>query len=185
MQCAIWNSPTNCCAAGISLDFSSMSICARNQAKFGTEGVQQLGCLAVSEIVETSPGHLSIKLNGVSRRVGRIVQKARGIAAEYLPDALRIKTLVDVANGGMGRRALPAQTECRVQPAAVHRDESFERAIGIAPADHGEDREQQDVGQLIQYSFPSARRGSGISPSKPINSSNDRKAIAWLIGCRA
>jgi hypothetical protein len=96
-----------------------------------------------------------------------------------------IKTLVDVANGGMGRRALPAQTECRVQPAAVHRDESFERAIGIAPADHGEDREQQDVGQLIQYSFPSARRGSGISPSKPINSSNDRKAIAWLIGCRA
>jgi hypothetical protein len=79
--------------------------------------------------------------------------------------------------------ALSAQTEGRVQPAAVHRDESFDRAIGIAPGDHGEDREQQDVGQLIQLPFGPAR--SGISPSKPINSSNDRKATAWLIGCRA
>ena len=29
--CATWSSPSNCCAAGISLDFSSISICARTR----------------------------------------------------------------------------------------------------------------------------------------------------------
>ena len=82
----------------------------------------------------------------MSRRVGRIVQKARGMAVEYLLDALRIKTLEDVANGGMGRRTLPAQTEGSVQSAAVYRDESFDRTIGIATGHHGKDREQQNVG---------------------------------------
>jgi hypothetical protein len=32
--------------------------------------VQQLGCFAVSEIVETSPEHLSIKCHGALRRRG-------------------------------------------------------------------------------------------------------------------
>src|SRR3984957_16968546 len=29
--CATWSSPSNCCAAGISLDFSSISMCARTR----------------------------------------------------------------------------------------------------------------------------------------------------------
>jgi hypothetical protein len=98
------------------------------------------------------------------------------MAAENLLDALRIKALQDVANGGMGWRALPAQTKGGVQSAAVHRDERFDRAIRVAAGHHGEDREQQNVRQLIE--IPSARRGSGISLSKPINWSNDRKATS-------
>ena len=37
-----------------------------HQAQLGVERVQQLGCFAVSEIVEASPEHLSIKRDGVS-----------------------------------------------------------------------------------------------------------------------
>ena len=74
------------------------------------------------------------------------VQKAGGMAAEGLLDGLRIKPLKDVANGGMGRRAFPAQTEGRVQSAAVYLDEGLDGAIGITTGDHGKDREQQNVG---------------------------------------
>src|SRR5208282_962481 len=49
--CATWSSPSNCCAAGISLDFSSISICARTRPALVSLGssprtgsrVQQLG----------------------------------------------------------------------------------------------------------------------------------------------
>ena len=55
--------------------------------------------------------------------------------------------------------------------------------MGIAAGDHGEDREQQNVGQLIELSFAPAR--VGISLSKPIRRSNDRKATSWWMGCHA
>jgi hypothetical protein len=100
------------------------------------------------------------------------------MAAESLLDELRIKALEDVANCGVGRCTLPAQTEGGVQLAAVHRDERFDGTIRVAAGDRGEDRKQQNVGQLIELSFGPARRGSGISLSKPINWSNDRKAAS-------
>jgi hypothetical protein len=87
----------------------------QDQVKFGVERVQQLGSFAVSEIVETSPERLSIKRNSASRSAARTVKKARGMAAEYLLDALRIKTLKDVADGGVGWCTLPVQTEGGVQ----------------------------------------------------------------------
>src|ERR1017187_4611760 len=101
----------------------------QDQPEFGVERVQQLGCFAVSEIVETSPEHLSVKRHGTLRSVARTVKKARSMAAESLLDALRIKALEDVANGGVGWRTLPVQTEGGVQSAAVQRDERFDGAI--------------------------------------------------------
>lgn len=101
----------------------------QDQTEFGVEGVQQLGCFAVPEIVETSTENLSIERNGALQRTTRTVQKTRGMAAEYLLDVLRIKTLEDVANGGVGWCALPVQTEGGVQSAAMHGDERFDRAI--------------------------------------------------------
>jgi hypothetical protein len=118
----------------------------QHQAGFGVERVQQLGCFAVGEIVEASPEHLAIERDGALRSAGHTVQKAGGMAAEGLLDGLRIKPLKDVANGGMGRRAFPAQTEGRVQSAAVYLDEGLDGAIGITTGDHGKDREQQNVG---------------------------------------
>ena len=118
----------------------------QDQAGFGVERVQQLGCFAVGEIVEASPEHLAIERDGALRSADRSVQKTGGMAAESLLDGLWIKPLEDVANGGMGRRALSAQTEGGVQSATVHRDEGLDGAIGIAAGDHGEDREQHNVG---------------------------------------
>src|SRR5271156_818081 len=105
----------------------------QHQAGFGVERMQQLGCSAVGEIVEASPEHLAIKRDGALRRAERTVQQTGGMAAEGLLNGLRIKPLEDVANGGMGRRTLPVQTEGSVQSAAVYRDEGFDGTIGIAP----------------------------------------------------
>jgi hypothetical protein len=49
----------------------------------------------------------------------------------------------------MSGRTLPAQTEGGVQPAAMHLDKGLDRAEGIATGDHGEDGEQQNIGQLV------------------------------------
>jgi hypothetical protein len=121
----------------------------QDQAGLGVECVQQLRRLAVGEIVEAPPEHLAIERDCALCRAGHAghaVQQAGSVAAKRLLDGLRIEPLENVANGGMGRRALPAQTEGGVQPAAVHRDEGFDGAIGIAAGDHGEDRKQQNVG---------------------------------------
>jgi len=57
----------------------------------------------------------------------------------------------------MGGCALPAQTEGSVQPLAVDRNEGLDGAIGVTAGDHSKDREQQNVGQLIQLTFGPAR----------------------------
>src|SRR5208282_2706611 len=105
------------------------------------------------------------------------------MAAEILLDVVRIEALEDVANGGMGWRALPAQTEGGVQSAAVHRDESFDGAIGVAAGDHGEDREQQNVGQPIEPAFAPTRVRDLTEQAD--QRGNDRTATSWWMGCRA
>ena len=59
------------------------------------------------------------------------------MAAEHPLDGLRIETLKDVADRGMGGRTLPVQAEGGVQPATVHLDEGLDGAEGIAAGDHG------------------------------------------------
>ncbi|HME26179.1 MAG TPA: hypothetical protein VKI44_33435, partial [Acetobacteraceae bacterium] len=68
---------------------------------------------------------------------------------------------------GMGRRALPAQIEGDVQSAAMHLDKGLNGSEGIAAGNHGEDREQQNIGQLVKLAFGSTR--SGISASTARN----------------
>jgi hypothetical protein len=118
----------------------------QDQAGFGVERMQQLGCFAVGEIVEASPEHLAIKRDGALRSADRTIQETGGMAAEGLLNRLGIKPLEDLANAGMGRHTLPARTEGSVQSAAVYRDEGFDGTIGIATGHHGKDREQQNVG---------------------------------------
>lgn len=118
----------------------------QDQAGLGVERGQPLSCFAVGEIVEASPEYFAIKRDGGLRSAGRTVQQTRGMAAEGRLDGLRIKPLKDIANGGMGRCALPAQTEGRVQSVTGYRDEGLDGAIGLTAGDHGKDREQQNVG---------------------------------------
>src|SRR5665213_2869036 len=153
----------------------------QDQTKFGVESMQHLGSFAVSEIVETSPEHLPIKRDRVSRWIGRTVQETSSMAAENLLDAVRVKALQDVANGGMGWRALPAQTKGGVQSAAVYRDERFDRAIRIAAGHHGEDREQQNVRQLIELSFgPAWVRDLAQQADQLVERSQGNLLMDWL-----
>jgi hypothetical protein len=71
-----------------------------------------------------------------------------------------IKSLEDVADRGVGRCPAPRQAECRVQPAAMHIDESNDASIRVAAGHDGENGEQQDVGKLVFLPLPAARIGN-------------------------
>jgi len=81
------------------------------------------------------------------------------MTAQHLLDRLWIQTLQNVANGGVRWRTLSVQTECGAQPAAMHLDEGLDRTEGVAAGDHGEDREQQDVRQLVELALGPAGVG--------------------------
>ena len=121
MQCATWSSPSNCCAAIVGLFFDIDM--GQDQAGFGVECVQQLGGFAVVEVVETSPERLPIQRDTAPRWISCGIPQTSGVAAEHPLDSLCVEALEDIANGGMGGRTLPAQTEGGVQPSAMHFDE--------------------------------------------------------------
>ena len=88
------------------------------------------------------------------------LQQTSGVSAENLLDGLGFKALEDIANRGMGWRTPPVQTEGGVQSAAVHFDEGYDGAIGIAAGDDSKDREQQDIVAACRaYLRPGAGRG--------------------------
>jgi hypothetical protein len=162
---------------GLLLD---IDVC-QNQAGFGVERVQQLGRLAVVEIVEASPECFSVERDDALRRINCGVQQTSGVAAENLLDRLRIEALKDVSNGGMRWRTLPAQTEGGVQSAAVYLDEGLDGTIGIAAGDNGKDREQQDMRQLIDLAFGPARvRDLAEQAEQPIERPHGNLLVVWL-----
>src|SRR5208337_3749442 len=57
----------------------------------GIECVQQLGRLAVAEIVETAPQRLAVERDGAPGRIGRVASQTGGVPAENLLDSLRIE----------------------------------------------------------------------------------------------
>ena len=128
---------------------------SQDQAGLDVECVQQLGCLAVVEVVEASPECLPVQRDAAPRLVVCSIAQASGVTTEHLLDSLWIEALEDITNSSVSRRTLPAQTEGGVQPAAMHLDKGLDRAEGIATGDHGEDGEQQYVGQLVYLAFGS------------------------------
>ena len=131
----------------------------QDQTGPGVECVQQLGRLAIAEIVEAAPQRLAVERDAASRRIGRLARQTGGVQAENLLDGLRVEALEDVANGGMGGRTLPAQPECCVQLDAVDLDEGFDGSKGVPAGHHGEDREQQDMVQLVEHALGPSRVG--------------------------
>ena len=131
----------------------------QDQAAFGIECVQHLGRLAIAEIVEAAPQRLAVERDAASRRISRLARQSGGVQAENLLDGLRVEALEDVADGGMGGRALPVQPEGGVQPAAVDLDERLDGSEGVPAGHHGEDREQKNMGQLVELTLGPSRVG--------------------------
>lgn len=131
----------------------------QHQVGAGVERVQQLRRLAVSEVIEAAPERLAIQRDGARRAGIAARRQAGGMAAEHQLDRRRIEPLEDKADGGVARCACPAQAEGVVQAEAVGLDEGDDAAIGVGSGHHGEDREQQDIGQLVELAFRPARVG--------------------------
>ena len=61
------------------------------------------------------------------------------MATKNLLNGRGIEPLENIAQRGVGWRALPVQAEGGIQPLAVGVDKSDDTAIGVRAADHGED----------------------------------------------
>ncbi|MDQ2944504.1 MAG: hypothetical protein M3Y27_00915 [Acidobacteriota bacterium] len=63
----------------------------------------------------------------------------------------------DVTDRGVRGRAPPFQAKGGIQFVAMHVDERDDAAIRVAACDNGENGEQQNVRQLVELAFGSAR----------------------------
>ena len=109
----------------------------QDNAGLSIECVQQLGRLAITEIVETTPQRLAVERDGASCWMGRLGRQSGGVAAEDLLNSLWIEALEDVANGGMSGRAFPVQPKGGVQLAAVDLDERLDGSKGVSAGHDG------------------------------------------------
>jgi hypothetical protein len=119
----------------------------------GGERAEHLGGGAVIEVVEAAPKRLAIEGNaGLSGPCACGLQKG-GMAAEDVLDRVRVEPLKNVADGSMGGRAVPAQSEEGIQAAAMDVDEGDDATIRVAAGHDGEDGKQQHVGQLVEFAL--------------------------------
>jgi hypothetical protein len=129
----------------------------KHKSGVGGECAEHLGGGAVIEVVEAAAQRLAIEGNaGLSGPCACGLQKG-GMAAEDLLDRIRVEPLKNVADGSMSGRAAPAQSEERVQAAAMDVDEGDDATIRVAAGHDGEDGKQQHVGQLVQLALRPAR----------------------------
>jgi hypothetical protein len=101
----------------------------KHKGGVGGECAEHLGGGAVIEVVEAAAQRLAIEGNaGLSGPCACGLQKG-GMAAEDLLDRIRVEPLKNVADGSMSGRAAPAQSEERVQAAAMDVDEGDDSTI--------------------------------------------------------
>jgi hypothetical protein len=101
--------------AGISLDFSSISICA-STSPVSAAIAEHLPCFSVVEVVETALQRLAVERDDAGfRAYGRATQIG-GVFAKDLFDLCRAESVQDIADGRMRGRAFPIDLEGFVQP---------------------------------------------------------------------
>jgi len=131
-----------------------------HQGGVSGERAQHLCRGPVMEIVETAAQRLAVQPDAaLSRRRAGGVQQG-GLTAEDRLDRHRVEALQDIAEGGVGGGAAPLQPERDVQPVAMHVNERHDAAAGIAAGHDGQDREQQDIGQLVELPLPASGIGN-------------------------
>ena len=126
----------------------------------GGEGAEHMSRGAVVEPVEAAAQGLAVE--GDAGRPGLDpgrLQQCR-MASERGLNRSRIEPLEDVADRRVRGRASPFQAETAVQPAAMNVDEGDDAAIRVAAADDRQDREQQDMRQLVELAFRAPRIGN-------------------------
>jgi len=128
-----------------------------HQGGVGGQGAEDLGGGAVVEVVETATQRLAIQSNAaLSRRDPGDLQPG-GVAAEDALDCGWVEPSKDVADGGMGGRAAPAQSERPIEAATVDVDEGDDATVRVSAGHDGEDGKQQHIWQLVALALRPAR----------------------------
>ena len=152
-----------------------------HQGGVGGEGAEDLGGGAVVEVVETATQCLAIQSNAaLSRRCPGGLQPG-GVAAEDGLDCGWVEPSKDVADGGMGGRAAPVQSEDPIEVATVDVDEGYDATVRVAAGDDGENGKQQHIWQLVELALGPARVRNFLQQAQQ---RRERSHGNLRVGCR-
>ena len=131
-----------------------------HQGGVGGERAQHLCGGAIMESVEAAAERFTIQRDGAPSTAPAGCLQQGSMAAERPLHRRRVEPLQDVADGGVGGCPPPLQAERRIQSAPMHVDEGHNAPIRVAACHHGEDGEQQHMGQLVELAFRATRVGN-------------------------
>lgn len=116
------------------------------------KGAKYLSRGAVVERVEAAAQGFAVERDAALAGLAGCMRLA-GMAAERRFHLEGVQTLEDVADCGVRRRAPPCQPEGLVQFGAVDVDKGDNATVRVGAANDGENGEQQDVGQLVEFAL--------------------------------
>jgi len=128
----------------------------QHQSRAGSEGAEQVRGTTAVEVIEAAPQGLAVnRYMTMTFDRGRAV-KRRGVAAESRLDRGGVKLPQNPADRRVGWRSLPFHPECIPQLSQVNIDEAVDRPIGISTGNDCQDREQNHMGQPVEFALRSS-----------------------------
>ncbi len=129
----------------------------QHQSRIDGEGAENLFCLGIVEIVEAALERFTIECNdtGVGNR--RVEIQVGGVCAKDFFDLRRTQPLQNISDASIRGRLFPFEFEGFVQPLPMRHEERPDAAIRVGAADDRQYGKQQQVLQLITFSFGAAR----------------------------
>ena len=132
---------------------------AEDQRRVRGEGAEHVGRGAIGQPVEAAPQRLAVQCHGAPRLIRPGAAEVPGMAPEGCFQLLRVERQEQVAQRVDRRRAAQARAEGPVEPVAVDAQEGDDAAVGGRAREHGQHREQQQVGERIAPALRAARVG--------------------------
>jgi hypothetical protein len=163
MASAVKTTPVNprsriiCCAAGISLDLSSISVCARTMAEADPKAVN---VWAAFERDNRLFAHLTLRQQGFR------------MASERVFKGLGVQRLEHGAQGVHHRRPLQVDPEVVIEVLPTVLQEGDDAAVRPGPAQQGQHREHQQIRQRIPLALRPPRVGNILQSCQKIGKRN-------------
>src|ERR1700674_325332 len=151
---ATLSSSSSFCTAGISLDFSSISICASTNAVSAAKALSI--CLALASL-NASKLPFAVKRQYTRTRGRFAAIQVCCVLAKYLLDIRWIQPLQNITDRRVGGWSLPANLESFVQPFPVRLDERTNASVRIGSSHNRQNGKQQNIRQLIEFTLGAAR----------------------------
>jgi hypothetical protein len=125
----------------------------QNQGRIGSESAQNLPRTPIVKSIKALPKSFTVQSHAAATPPIKI---SRMSPKDFL-DLVRFEPLQNIANGRMDRRSFPLNSKRLVEPHPVHFHKSSYPSIRIRAAHNGQDGKQQNVRQLIELAFGTAR----------------------------